>query len=192
MGQFTSHKPPSRTAWKRTSGSAFQSASWSRPQISQCLLVKLGLRSHKLLMKLGLLGSQSTVLRLHPYSQFLLVLLGLFGLEMEDTLVAAVTAGAKPAGVTRPVGIATHSASTASALAVSSREAVSAPGEKDTTVVASTSATRTAGEVRPPGIAKHSASTFRTREVFLRTWGILARSKRHNQCRRHNSCKVCW
>ena len=57
------------------SRSAFPSASWSRPSISQCLLVKLGLlgperrtrsaptsqKSHSLLVKLGLLESQSTV-----------------------------------------------------------------------------------------------------------------------------------
>ena len=110
-----------------------------------------GLRQH------GLLGSHSTMPRQNPKSQCLLVQRGLLGPE-RDTTNANDTTVAKAFGEAQPPGIAEHSASTASELAVSSGEVGSArPGEKDTTNADVTAVATLAGEARPLGIAKQSA-----------------------------------
>ena len=116
-------------------------------------------QSKSVLVKIGLLGTQGTVLRQNPISQCLLVKLGLLGLE-EDTISADDTAVAELAGEARRLGIAEWRPMTKSEFAKSSDGAGSSRFKANGMNSAVTTAlVMSVGEARPAGFVKHSVKS---------------------------------
>ena len=155
--------PWSRTWWKRASGGAFPSASWRRPSISQCLVVKTGSLCSREndttnvdVAAVDLKHSASTPSELAVSS-------GRAGSSRpreEDTISADVTAAAQSAAEARPPGIAKHNALTKSELAKLFGDHGSSWSRTNGTAnAAASTAAKSVVENRPPRFAKYSATS---------------------------------